>query len=239
MSLFNNEHTVQRFDNEMNDIAKSVDNMGALAIDQLARAVITLRNEDPVAAHAVIARDSEINALDILVDEKLIQLIARRQPMAKDLREIVTLGKVSTELERAGDEARKIASLAVHLYEGEKQSPSDEILRDIYDTAEYVGGMLQKSMDAFLQLDTEQSLQVLRMADDLDSRLSSNLRRLSTFVLEDARNIGYFVEIVLRMRALERFGGHAKNIAGHVIFLATGKDVRHADLEEILQLLNK
>jgi phosphate transport system protein len=239
MSLIGSSHTVHRFDEELNKIASLVDRMGALAIDQLQRAVQTLKDEDPVAAQHVISRDRELNALDVEIDEKIIQMIAKRQPMARDLRQIVTLGKVVNELERAGDEARKLAKLAVHFYEGEGAIPSEHILRDIYSMADYVGEMLTKSMRGFSSLDIQLALSVLKMDEQLENEFSSTLRRLSTFIMEDSRNVGHFVEIVLCIRALERFGGRAKNIAGHIIFLAKGHDVRHATVDEILRLFDQ
>ncbi|MEA3290738.1 MAG: phosphate signaling complex protein PhoU [Pseudomonadota bacterium] len=237
MALVSDSHTVHRFDEEINRIAELVDRMGELANDQLRRAVETLRNEDPATAHEVITRDREINELDVEIDDLIIHLIAKRQPMAKDLREIVTLGKLVTELERAGDEARKIAGLTIHFYEGGTQPPSDHILRDIYSMTGYAGDMMEQSMKAFSSLDVNQALNVLKMNEDLESEFGSVLRRLSTFIMEDSRNVGHFVEIVLGIRALERFGGRAKNIAGHVIFLAKGHDVRHERMEDIINLI--
>ncbi len=237
MGLTGKGHTVHRFDEELNSIASLVDQMGQLAVDQLQRGVQTLIDEDPVAAHKVISRDREINDLDVEIDDRIIHLIAKRQPMAGDLRQIFTLGKVVNELERAGDEARKLAKLAIHFYEGDNSAPSEHILRDIYSMSAYVGEMLQRSMEAFSTLDIDLAIEVLRMDDQLEAEFSSTLRRLSTFIMEDARNVGHFVEVVLCARALERFGGRAKNIAGHVIFLRKGQDVRHLDVDEILRLI--
>ena len=237
MGLTGRGHTVHRFDEELNGIASLVDQMGQLAVDQLQRGVQTLIDEDPVAAHKVISRDREINDLDVEIDDKIIHLIARRQPMARDLRQIFTLGKVVNELERAGDEARKLAKLAIHFYEGDNSAPSEHILRDIYSMSAYVGEMLTTSMEAFSTLDIDLAIEVLKMDDELEGEFSSTLRRLSTFIMEDARNVGHFVEVVLCVRALERFGGRAKNIAGHIIFLSEGQDVRHLEVNEILQML--
>lgn len=238
MSSFAGKHTVQKFDEELKQIAAMVSRMGELAIEQLHNAVATVKEESPDKARAVIERDKELNQLDVEVDEKIIQLIARRQPMAKDLREIVTIGKIVTDLERAGDEARKIAALAIHFYEGHGDVPNEQILQDIYGMAEYVEMMLDKSMSAFANFDNEIALAVLRMDEETEQKFSSMLRRLTTFVMEDSRIIGHFVDIVLGIRALERYGVHAKNIAGHVIFLTTGHDVRHEKLTEIVRVLD-
>lgn len=238
MSTISTKHMVHRFDDELNEIASLVDTMGSLAVEQLQRAVKALKKEDPVRAQKVIKRDRKLNKLDMEIDEKIINLIAKRAPVAGDLRQIITLAKVVTDLERTGDEARKIARLCVRIHESDHHAPSEHILRDIYAMSKYVKNMLQTALDAFSGLDTEMAFGVLRMDEDLEIQFDAMLRRLSTFVMQDSRNIGHFVDIVLGIRALERFGGHAKNIAGHVIFLATAHDVRHMDADEIGSLLD-
>jgi len=237
MTVKTSQHTMHRFDDELNEIASLVDKMGVLAIEQIKRAVKALKKEDPMLAHKVISRDRKLNDLDVEIDDKIITLIAKRAPVAGDLRQIVTLGKVVTELERTGDEARKIAKLCIHIHESDHHAPSEHILRDIYSMAKYVRKMLQEAMAAFSSLDIEKAFEVLQRDEELESQFDAILRRLSTFVMQDSRNIGHFVDVVLGIRALERFGGHAKNIAGHVIFLATAHDVRHLDADEIGQLL--
>ncbi len=238
MSTINTEHTVHRFDDEINEIANLVDKMGGLAVEQLRRGVKALKKNDTARAQKVIVRDRKLNDLDVEVDEKIIHLIAKRAPVAGDLRQIITLGKVVTDLERAGDEARKIARLCVRINESDQHAPSEQILHDIYTMSAYVENMLKMAMDAFSNLAIEKAFSVLQMDKELEAQLDATLRRLSTFVMQDARNIGHFVDIVLGIRALERFGGHAKNISGHVIFLATANDVRHLDNDEIGSLLN-
>jgi phosphate transport system protein len=104
--------------------------------------------------------------------------------------------------------------------------------------SKYVNRMLKTAMDSFSSLDIEIAFSVLRMDEELEIQFDTTLRRLSTFIMEDSRNVGHFVEIVLGIRALERFGGHAKNIAGHVIFLSTAMDVRHLDADGVGELLN-
>lgn len=237
MTTVSTNHTLHRFDDELNEIASLVDTMGVLAIGQLRRAVKALKKEDPKRAQKVISRDRKLNDLDVEIDERIINLIAKRAPVAIDLRQIITLGKVVTDLERTGDEARKIANLCVRIHESDHHAPSDHILRDIYSMSRYVKQMLQEAMEAFSNLDTDKAFGVLRMDEELEVQFDTILRRLSTFVMQDSRNIGHFVDVVLGIRALERFGGHAKNIAGHIIFLATTHDVRHLDADEIQSLL--
>lgn len=226
-------HTVQSYNDEMNQLHRHVMQIGELVRDQLKRAVEALRLEDAEAAREVIERDRLVNELDIEVDDEIVHIIARRQPVARDLREILTVGKIVTDLERCGDEARKIAMLCVHFYDHNTTSPGDVILRDIVKLSEFVDGMVEKAMRAYDDLDLELALEVIRMDIDLDTEFKCCLRRLSTFIMEDSRVVGHVVETVLGLRALERIGGHAKNIGGYVVFLVRGKDVRHEDLETV------
>jgi phosphate transport system protein len=226
-------HTVKAFNKELKTINGLVMELGELGLDQLRRAVQTLRDEDTKAAGQVIDRDQKLNDIDVQADEEIIRLIAKRQPMAKDLRDVLTVQKTVADLERVGDEARKIANLTIHFFDNGKTPPSKEILHDIYNMAEFVDGMLVKCLEAFSELDLHKALDVIRTDEKLYEEFRSALRRLSTFVMEDSRSVGHMVDIVLALRALERIGGHAKNIGGYVIFLVTGKDVRHEDLNII------
>ncbi|MCG7973645.1 MAG: phosphate signaling complex protein PhoU [Candidatus Thiodiazotropha taylori] len=233
MNEMTNGHIVKAYSAELDHLNKLVLDMGNLGQDQLRRAVQTLKDEDPKAAGQVIDRDRKLNEIDIQADEEIIRLIAKRQPMAKDLRDILTVQKTISDLERVGDEARKIANLTIHFYDNGKNPPSKEILRDIYDMAEFVDEMLGLSLVAFTELDLDKALEVIEMDNTLYEDFRGSLRRLSTFIMEDSRNVGSVVDIVLALRALERIGGHAKNIGGFVIFLVTGKDVRHEDIQAI------
>jgi phosphate transport system protein len=233
MNKMTDGHTVQSYNDEMNQLHQHVMQIGELVRDQLSRAVASLKEEDADAAREVIERDRLVNELDIEVDDEMVHIIAKRQPMARDLREILTVGKIVTDLERCGDEARKIAILCVHFYDHNTTSPSDVILRDIVKLSDFVDSMLDKAIRAYDDLDLELALETIRMDIDLDTEFKCCLRRLSTFIMEDSRVVGHVVETVLGLRALERIGGHAKNIGGYVVFLVKGKDVRHEDLESV------
>jgi len=226
-------HTVKRFDEEMQFLHRLVLEIGELAQDQLKSAVQTLNEKDPATAREVIKRDQELNDLDIQADEEFINLIIKRQPMAKDLREIITISKAVSDLERVGDEARKIAQLTIHIYDTDSSLPTLQILRDINTMANFVSNMLGASLMAFDKLDIGRAIKVIRQDVELEEEYKSALRRLSTFVMEDARSVGHMIDVALGLRALERIGGHAKNIAGYVVFLVTSKDVRHDSLDAI------
>lgn len=226
-------HTVKRFDGEMSYLSQLVLEIGGLVLDQVERALNALRNEDPEAAREVIERDRQVNALDVKIDDEIVKLLVRRQPVASDLRDVITIAKTVTDLERAGDEIRKIGLLVERLYENGNPSPNSSLLRDIDGMAKYAASMLRESLDSFETADLAKAVDVIRRDREIEETFQDALRRLTTYIMEDSRNVGHAVEIVLGLRALERIGGHAKNIAGYVIYFSTGKDVRHEDLETI------
>ena len=239
MDEMTERHIVKSYDEELEQLHLMVMQMGQLVHDQIKRAVKTLIDEDIDAAQEVIEKDQIINELDMQTDESIIQIIARRQPMAKDLREILTVGKIVSDLERMGDHVRSIARLTIHLYDDGKNPPPQQILTDIHKMAEFVDEMAQKSLRSFDTLDLDVALEVLSMNKEIEDDFRSALRRLSTFVMEDSLNVGHAVDVVLGLRALERFGGHAKNITDHVIFLVKGRDVRHAELPVVAEELHR
>ncbi len=233
MNRMTEGHTVKRFDGEMTRLHGLVLELGRGAVAQIEQAVATLQNEDPGAAVKVIDRDGEINQLDIQAEEELFKLLATRQPMARDLRELITVHHMVRDLERVGDQARKIAQLTVHFYDNDTSPPNAQILRDVYAMAGLVGPMVARAVQAFDQLDLDRALAVMRRDLELEAEFRSALRRQSTFLLEDARSVGHVIDVVLALRALERIGGYAKNIGGYVVFLITGKDVRHESVEAV------
>jgi phosphate transport system protein len=233
MNEMTSGHTVHAYNDELKHLNELVLKLGELGRDQLHRAVDSLRKGDTKAAGQVIDRDRDLNDIDVQADEEVIRLIAKRQPMAKDLRDILTVQKVVGELERVGDEARKVANLTIHFYDQDKNPPNSQMLMDIYKMADFVDNMLRQSLEALNELNLKKSLDVLKEDDELYEEYRAALRHLSTFVMEDARNVGCMVDVTLTLRALERIGGHAKNIAGHVIFLKTARDVRHEGLATI------
>jgi phosphate transport system protein len=228
-------HTVKRFDGEMMNLHHLVLEMGGLAIDQIQRVVKALDHESPEEAREVIERDRLMNELDVRIDEEVVKLLVRRQPMASDLRAIMTVAKSVVDLERVGDQTRRVAHLVQHLYGNGPTSPNPKLLEDIHRLAETAVRLLRATMEAFDGLDAAKAVEVIQENQKLEAEFQSSLRRLTTFVLEDHRTIGHMVDAVLGLRALERIGGHAKNIAGYVIYLCTGRDVRHVDLVTIAQ----
>lgn len=233
MNKMTDGHTVQSFNDEMNHLHGLVLRMTDLARMQLRDAVQSLLDENIDAARKVIESDQEINTLDVESGDEMIRLIAKRQPMAKDLREILTVGKIVTDLERIGDQARWVARLTIRFYDDDKIPPNCQLLNDIPKMAQQVDVMVNLSVEAFNELDLDKALVVLRMDQQLETDFKDALRRLSTYIMEDAHHVGHATDVVLGLRAVERAGGHAKNIAGHVVFLVKGRNVSHINLDMV------
>lgn len=227
------EHTVKRFDQELDELNSLVLRMGGLVQDQITRAMEALHDEDIEAARQVIARDHVVNFMDVEANERAVNLLALRQPMGRDLRMIMSLGKAVTDLERIGDEAERIARMTIHMYETTGSQPSHSLLRDTYSMSRLAKKMLQGALDALARLDVELALEVAKGDAELDDEFQSALRRLATYIMQDSRTVGHAIDVTFIVRSLERIGDHSKNIAEYVIFLVKGKDVRHVSPDSL------
>ena len=226
-------HTVKRFGQELTELTSLVLRMGGLVEEQIHRAVMAISEEDLEVARDVIARDHVVNFLDVQADERIVNLLALRQPMGRDLRTIMSLGKAVTDLERIGDEARRIARIAVHIHEAPGTPPNRGLLRDVVPMSRLASRMLRDALDALARQDVEQAVEVARCDNELDQEFQAALRRLATYVMEDARNVGHTINATFAIKSLERIGDHSKNIAEYVIYLVKGKDVRHTSPETL------
>lgn len=234
MTQLERSHIMRRFDGELAGLHDEIMRMGALVHDQIERAIRALKQEDPRAAQAVIAGDRRVDEANQRIDQELVGVLVKRQPVAIDLRELITIAKSITDLERIGDMARKVARLVVKIYDGNGQAaPNPGMLEDIPYIAGLSAAMLRDSLAAFDQMDMRLALSVVERDQDMEGELEGALRRLVTYLLQDARSVGYAVDTVLVLRAVERMGGHAKNIAESVIYLGTGIDVRFLDFESL------
>jgi len=233
MAQATGEHTVKSYDQELSDLNTLVLRMGGLVQEQLERAMQALRESDVDLARDVIARDHVVNFMDVQADERTVNLLARRQPMGRDLRTIMSLEKSVTDLERVGDEAERIARMTIHLVESGRPQPSPKLLRDTYGMARLAGIMLKDALDALARLDVDLALEVAKGDAELDGEFQSALRRLATFLMEDSRNVGHVINVTLVLKSIERIGDHAKNIAEYVVYLVKGKDVRHVSPESL------
>ncbi|HJU24987.1 MAG TPA: phosphate signaling complex protein PhoU [Casimicrobiaceae bacterium] len=225
------DHTNKQFDAEMDSIRSGVLSMGGIVERQLRRAIDALEQDDDSArTDAVGADEAAINRLQMAIDQQCAQIIAKRQPTAVDLRMVLTISKIVNDLERTGDEGKKIAYKAA-------QTRSERLARvRHYDTAralERASAMLREALDAFARLDAAAAADIVARDAEIDAAFASILRQLVSYMMEDPRTITPAIEIVFVAKSIERIGDHAKNIAEAVVQVVMGKDVRHASLDEI------
>lgn len=235
MAISHDAHTVKQFDIQLANLRNLALEMGGLVEDQIQNAIKALDNEDVAAAREVIARDQIINGMQVKIDEDSVSLIALRQPLGSDLRLIMSLSKLVTDLERVGDEAEKIARMTVKTYDGVSSPPSAKLLRDVQPMSRLAVNMLHGCLDALARLDVEKAVEVAKGDDELDQEFQSALRRLITYMMEDQRTIGHAINVLFIIKALERIGDHSKNIAEYIIYLVKGKDVRHVKMDILVQ----
>ncbi len=232
MSIGREGHTFKRFDQDLAQLNSLVMKMGGLVEEQIKDAVQALVDGDVEAAREVIARDHVVNGLDVRITEEVTQILALRAPMGVDLRMLVSVSKTVTDLERIGDEAEKIARMAIHIHDGPGTPPNHSLYRDIYAMSGIAAGMVHGVLDALARMDAEGAVDIARQDVDLDDDFRSALRRLITYMMEDPRTIGHAIDVLFVIKALERIGDHAKNIGEYVVYLVKGKDIRHTSTDK-------
>lgn len=230
------DHISQRFNKELEDVRNHVLAMGGLVESQLTNSVTALVNGDSKLGDVTARDDYQVNAHEVSIDEECSRILARRQPTATDLRLVVAVIKTITDLERIGDEAKKIANMASSL--ADKDRPKDGY-REVQHLGAQVQRMLHDALDSFARMDSEAAVRVVQADQEIDREYEAVMRQLVTFMMEDPRSIRRVLDVMWAVRALERIGDHAANMAEYVIYFVEGKDVRHIspdDLEEKLNL---
>jgi len=227
------EHTHKQFDAEMEAIRTGVLTMGGLVETQLARAIGLLQEngEHGALLDAVGADEQVINRMQVEIDQQCSQIIAKRQPAAIDLRMVLTVTKIVNDLERVGDETKKIAYRAAETAQYQRLAQVRHF--DVGRAAERARETLQLALDAFARLDVEAATEVIDLDEEIDAAFSAIMRQLISYMMEDPRTISPALEIVFVAKSIERIGDHAKNIAEAVVQVVRGIDVRHQTAEQI------
>jgi phosphate transport system protein len=216
------EHTIKAFDADLQDLTRVVAEMGGLAERQVVNSIEALDKRDLALAQRVITDDDKVDALQREIEEKSILTIARRQPMAVDLREVVGAMRVCNDLERIGDHAKHIGKRVVAL-DGDFYPA--KLIRGVEHMAELVSAQLKQVLDSYASRDLQSALAVWKGDEEVDSMCTSLFRELFTYMMEDPRNITFCMHLMFCAKDIERMGDHATNIAETVYYMIEGRPI--------------
>ena len=216
------QHTVKAFEQELHLLDKRITQMGGLAEDHLAKAIEALERRDPKLAAEVVAGDALIDQLERDLQEQSIVMIAKRQPLADDLRHIMTVLKIAGDLERIGDLAKNMAKRALAISGENHPKP---LMTGLKNMTELALRQLKDVLDAYSERQADKALAVWRADEQIDAMYNSLFRELLTYMMEDPRNIGLCTHLLFGAKNIERIGDHTTNIAENVHFLVHGQPV--------------
>jgi phosphate transport system protein len=230
------KHLSTQFDADLNALSSRLMEMAGLVESQTRDAIEALTHFNSDVADRVIAAEERVNAMEIQIDRELSSIIGRRQPTARDLRLLMAISRMTANLERAGDEAQKIARMVKSMI----ASGSSRALpvSELHLAVELAAGLLRKSLDAFARLDAKAAVDILKEDDLIDREFGGFVRKLVTYMMEDPRMISPSLDLLFVAKAIERIGDHAKNIAESIIYVVKGADVRHTSMEDIESAVN-
>ena len=229
------KHLSSQFDSELNGVSGRVMGLGGLVETQIGQAIYALSHFSAQAAQHVIDTETQVNAMEVEIDRDLSSIIARRQPTARDLRLLMAISKITANLERAGDEAEKIARMVLRIMQGTGHNTLPRALPtgDLRVASDLAAALVRRALDAFARLDTAAALTILKEDDLIDREFDGFVRKLITYMMEDPRTISAGLDLLFVAKAIERIGDHAKNIAEFIIYVVKGADVRHWSLQDI------
>ncbi|GAB5414480.1 MAG: phosphate signaling complex protein PhoU [Congregibacter sp.] len=228
------QHISGQFNAELDAMKNHLLEMGGLVEQQLSRALRAFLGRDSGEAASVIRSDAEINAMELRIDEECSRILARRQPAASDLRLVLAVARSSTDLERIGDEATKIARQAVKLSE---LSPAPGNSLELRQIAGHVSSMLRDVLDSFARLDVTRAIDVVMVDSTVDASYQSAMGSLIARMREQPGSIEAVLQEMWALRGLERVGDHATNVAEQIVYLVRGVDVRHRSKNELEAML--
>ena len=220
-----NKHLSVQFNSELDSVSTQIMIMGGLVETQVVTAVDVLKKLDMDLAEKVFQDEKKVNQMEVEIDQDLTSIIARRQPAARDLRLLIAISKATTNLERVGDEAAKIARMAKQI--AETGIPKNIVFSGLLLIVDLVITSLRQSLDALARLDVDSAVIIMREDDKVDAEFDSFTRKLMTYMMEDPRTISVCLNLMFVAKALERIGDHATNIAESVVYIVEGRDVRH------------
>lgn len=220
------EHTFKQYDRDLDLLRRSLLEMGGLVEGQMRDAITAFASGSRAHMDQVAHNEQRVNRAEVDIADCCNQMIAKRQPAAGDLRLIVAIIQVVTDLERIGDEAEKIARMSRQVHG--KGRVNVQSANRVFQAAEASAVMLNRALDAFARLDADVAVAIIREDIEIDAQFRAIMRELVSYMMEDPRTISTALDIAWIAKAVERIGDHAKNVAEHVIFIVRGIDVRHA-----------
>jgi phosphate transport system protein len=225
-----NEHIVSSYEDELTNLAQLISQMGGLVEVAVGNATRALLKLDQGLAKDTIAEDKRIDEMQRQIDEMAVSMIARRQPMARDLRAIITAIHVANDLERVGDMAKTISRRAMQI-EGLSLAP--KFYNGVKHMADLILRQLKAALDAYATRNGPAAIEVCNADDEIDALYTSLFRELLTYMMEDPRNITQCTHLLFCSKSLERVGDHATNIAERAFYLDTGRQLTAQDVEEL------
>lgn len=227
MSLVAGGHTLKKYDEDLATLRDLVIKMGAGVEEQLRLGMRALEMRDMELAERVVEGDRQIDRYELRADEEIAQLIALRAPLGVDLRTILALSKTVNDLERIGDESKKLAKIAQRLMDASGDRVEVPMVAEIGGLAKISASMLRGALDALVRLDLEEAERTRRDDDRLDKAYKASVSQLTQLMSDNPAAVAPGVQALFALKSLERIGDHAKNIAGYVFYLVEGRDVRH------------
>jgi phosphate transport system protein len=218
------EHTVRSFDEQLKHLKNLIVQMGSLAEAELEGAIAALTRRDTALAQSIVGSDSRLDELEQEVANLAVRILALRQPMASDLREIVSALKISSDLERMGDYAANVAKRAIALNQLPAVKPAGSIPR----MARLVQAIIKDVLDSYVERDADRAVDAWRRDEEVDEMYTSIFRELLTYMMEDARNISACTHLLFIAKNIERIGDHATNIAEIIHYLVLGRQIDRA-----------
>jgi phosphate transport system protein len=228
-----NEHLSKQFDADLAALRSRAVEMGGLVEDQVRLAVEALTSGRDDLAQQVVRNDAQVNTFEIAIDDDCARIIARRQPAAGDLRMILGISKMTTDLERIGDKARKIARLSASIRQsGVADAPW---LSDVKRLSDHARAMVRDALQAFVRSELNDAIAVIRAAHEMNRQTSTVAKGLVQRMSENPGQVAVLLDMISVVKAVDRTADHAANLAEHLIYVVRGTDVRHATLDQIEQ----
>jgi phosphate transport system protein len=230
-----NEHISQQFNEELEEVRSKVLRMGGVVEEQLGKAIDALINGSEEVAREVVKNDKRVNALEVEIDDDCTRIVARRQPAATDLRLVMAVIRTINDLERIGDEVKRVAKMVGDEMRGTLE---EDVRQELEHMGTLVQRMLRDVLDAFARTDPDAALAVAKADRKVDVKYKAITRQLMTYMAQDHSAIPVILNVLWAARALERIGDRCQNIAEYVIYLVIGKNVRYASIDEIMAELD-